>query len=103
MDTSQLLKKKNRSKCLVFYSTDENKKVLKKYTELWNGIENKIMAINGGKEGEYGKDFMKIRFDVLTLNKLLKLQILTIVLRFVFEENGKFYPQIYLDECLYEV
>ena len=97
------IKEKNGSKCLVFYSTDENKKILKKYTELWDGIENKIMPINGGKEGEYGKDFVKIKFDVLTLNKLLKLQMLTIVVRFVFEENGKFYPQIYLDECLYEV
>ena len=61
------------------------------------------MPINGGKGGEYGKDFVKIKFDVLALNKLLKLQMLTIVVRFVFEENGKFYPQIYLDECLYEV
>ena len=27
---------------------------------------------------------------------------LTIVVRSVFEEDGKFYPQIYLDEYLYE-
>ena len=59
-----------------------------------------------GKKGDYGKDFMKIKFDIdddLPLNKLLKLHMLTIVVRSVFEEDGKFYPQIYLDKCLYKL
>ena len=49
---------------------------------------------------------MKIKFDTdddLPLNKLLKLHMLTIVIRTVFEEDGKLYPQISLDECLYEL
>ena len=49
---------------------------------------------------------MKIKFDIdddMPLNKLLKMHMMTIVVRFVFEEDGKFYPQIYLDECLYEL
>ena len=73
-----------------------------------DGIKNKIETMNGGKtsehsSAEYGKDFMKIRFDSdddLPLNKTLKL---TIVVRSVFEDKGKFYPQIYLDEFLYEL
>ena len=40
----------NGSKYLVFGSTDENKKVLKKYPELWDGIKNEIETINGGKK-----------------------------------------------------
>ena len=28
---------------------------------------------------------------------------LTIIVRSVFEGEGKFYPQVYLDECLYEL
>ena len=28
---------------------------------------------------------------------------LTIIARTVFEEDGKYYPQIFLDECLYEL
>ena len=48
---------------MVFYFTGENKELLKKYVELWNGIKNKIKSINGSKKGEYGKDFMKIKFD----------------------------------------
>ena len=49
---------------------------------------------------------IKIKFDTddnLPLNKTLKLHNMTIVIRFVFEEDGKFYPQVYLDECLYEL
>ena len=38
------------SKYLVFDSTDENKEVLKKYTELWDEITNKIETVNGGKK-----------------------------------------------------
>ena len=36
------IEEKNGSKYLVFDSTDENKEVLTKYTELWDGIENEI-------------------------------------------------------------
>ena len=49
---------------------------------------------------------MKIKFDTddnLPLNKPLKLPMLTVIVRSVFEEDGKLYPQIYLDECLYEL
>ena len=100
------IEEKNGSKYLVFDSADENKEVLKKYTELWDGITNKIKTINGGKKGEYGKDFMKIKFDTddnLPLNKPLKLHMLTIIVRSVFEEDSKFDPQVYLDGCLYEL
>ena len=100
------IEENNGNKYLVFDSTDENKEVLKKYTELWDGIKNEIETINGGKKGEYGKDFMKIKFntdDNLPLNKPLKLYLLTIIVRSIFEGDGKFYPQLYLDNCLYEV
>ena len=49
---------------------------------------------------------MKIKFhsdDDLLLNKILKLRILTIIVRSVFEEDGKYYLQVFLDKCLYEV
>ena len=69
-------------------------------------IEYHIQTINADKSGKYGKDYMKIKFssdDDLPLNKILKLHMLTIIVRSVFEEDGKYYPQIFLDECLYEV
>ena len=97
---------KNGKKYLVFDFIDENEEVLKKYTDFGDGIKNKIEKINGSKKGEYGKDFMKIKFntdDNLPLNKPLKLHLLTIIVRCIFEEDSKFYPQLYLDDCLYEL
>ena len=47
---------------------------------------------------------MKIKLnldDNLSLNEILKIHNLTIVVRSVFQEDGKYYPQVYLDECLY--
>ena len=44
------IKKNNGNKYLVLDSTDENKEVLKKYTELWDGIKNEIETINSGKK-----------------------------------------------------
>ena len=48
---------------------------------------------------------MKIKFDTdddLPLNKPLKLGMLTIIVRSVSGEDGKFYPQVHLDGCLYK-
>ena len=89
-----IIEENNGNKYLVFDSTDENKEVLEKYTEISCGIKNGIETINGGKKGEYGKDFMKIKFntvDNLPLNKPLKLDMLTIIVRCIFEEDGKCY------------
>ena len=68
-------------------------------------IKHLIETINEDRKGEYEKDFMKTKFnsdDNLSLNKMLKLHMLTVIVRFVFEEDGKHYPSV-LDECLYEV
>ena len=70
------------------------------------GIKDQIKKINSRKSEEYGKDYMKIKFDLdddLPLNKQLMFINLTIIVRTVFEEDDKYYPQIMLDECLYEL
>ena len=53
------------------------------------------------KKSEYDKDFMKITFnadDNLPLTKPLKLHLLTIIVSCIYEEDGKFYGQLYLDD-----
>ena len=74
------------------------RKTFQKNTQnFWGGIKNEIETINGGKEGGYGKGFMKIKFntdDNLPLNKPLKLRKLTIIIRSIFEEDGTFYLQV---------
>ena len=49
---------------------------------------------------------MKTRFksnDDLPLNKPVKLCLLTIIIRCVISEDGKFYLQLFLDDALYEL
>ena len=48
------IEEKNKNKYLVL---DDNKEVLKKYEEVWEGIKKEIETINGGEKIEYGKDF----------------------------------------------
>ena len=99
------IEKKDINKYLVFNSADENKELLKNYNNVFNGIRNKIKEINDN-ECDYEKYYLKIKFnsdDDLLLNKSLKFRMITITVRHVFEEDGKFYLQVYLDDTLYEL
>ena len=65
----------------------------------------KIKKINSD-DCYYEKDYMKIKFNWdydLPLNKPLKFHLMTITIRSVFEEDGKLYPQVFLDDTLYEL
>ena len=98
------IEEEGMNKYLVLNSTDENKELLKIYNDVFNGIRDKIKEIN--TECDYEKDYMKIGFnsdDELPLNKSLKFRLMTITIRHVFEEDGKFYPQVFLDDTLYEL
>ena len=78
-----ILKKKNRNKYLIFDdSVNENKRLLKKYADVWVRIKKKTKTINGGKENDYGKDYMKFNSDDdLPLNKPLKVHAMTIIIQ----------------------
>ena len=81
------------------------KSYLKKYNDVFNGIRDKIKKISGD-ECDYEKYYMKIKFnsdDDLPLDKQLKFHNMAITIRSVFEENGKLYPQVFLDDTLYEL
>ena len=51
------IEEKNQIKYLVLDDIDENKEVLNKYKEVWEGIKKEIETINSGEKIEYGKDF----------------------------------------------
>ena len=82
------------------------KSYLKKYNDAFYRIKSKIKKISGD-ECNYQKDYMKIKFnsddDDLPLNKQLKFHNMIITIRSVFKEDGKLYPQVFLDETLYEL
>ena len=99
------IEEKDSNKYLVFDSTDENKELLKKYNDVFNEIMNKIREIDDDWL-EYAKDYMKIKFssdDNLPLNKPLKFYNMTVIIRCVFKEDNELYPQVFLDDTLYEL
>ena len=100
------IEEKEGSKYLNISLKFSNNDVLVKFAEVWRGIKDQIKKINNGSVGEYGKDYMKVKFDSdnnLPLNKILKFRVLTIIISNIFEKDGKYYPQIFLDNCLYEI
>ena len=78
-------------------------KKLKKFERV---LTKKLKLLMEAKKFEYGKDIQKIRFesnDDLPLKNPIKLRLLTIIIRSVFNEGSKFYPQFFLDDALYEL
>ena len=101
---SRYIKEKKENEYLIFYdSLNENKGLIEKYADVWDGIKNEIKGINGSEENSYQKDYMKIKFnsdDDLSLNKSLKFQAMATIIRSVFEEGSKLYRQVYLNDCM---
>ena len=101
---SGYIEEKNGNKYLIFDSTNENKDLLKKYSDVLSGIKNKIEVVSSDKY-DCEKDYIKIKFnfdDDSPLNKPLKFHIITIIIKSVFEEDGKLYFQVFLDDSLFE-
>ena len=49
---------------------------------------------------------MKIKFetnDNLPTDNIVNMHQVTIIIRGVFAQNGKFYPQLFLDDALYKL
>ena len=49
---------------------------------------------------------MKIKFntdDNIPLNKIIFFSTITIIIRSVTQKDVKYYPQLFFDDCLYEV
>ena len=99
------IEEKDSNKYLVFDSTDENKELLKKYSDVFNGIMSNIGEIDDDWL-EYAKDYMKVKFSSnndLPLNKSLKFSLMTLTIRRVFTDDNELYPQVFLDDTLYEL
>ena len=79
-----------------------NEKIINISDKLCKFIENEITFNNSSNKI---KEYNKLRFSSnvdLPLNKLIEFRMLTIVIKCVIEKDNKYYPEIYLDECLYE-
>ena len=91
---------------------ESDKKVTSVFDKLWKFIIDQINRlikrndkITFGNANNKISEYNKLRFssDVdLPLNTLIEFHSLTIVINCVIEKGNKYYPEIYLDECLYE-
>ena len=79
--------------------------VLRKFVNIWESIRAKIEE-NMGDIMQYDKDYMKINFvsnDNLPTDNIVNMHQVKIIIRSVFAQNGKFYPELFLDDALYEL
>ena len=98
------IEEKGGNKYLNIALTNRNSEVLRKYSEVRNGIKDCIEKIYDSKSGEYDKDYMKIQLnDDIPLSKVLYFPTITVIVRNIFQRDDKYYPQIFLDESLFEV
>ena len=87
----------NGNKYLTLVPTNESKEKIKKYEELWNKIRDLIRSRTKSSD-DYDKKYMKIKFNSggkLPLNKRMEIPTMAKVVRAVFHENNKYYPQVF--------
>ena len=92
-------KEENDEKYLILDSTE-------KYEEVLSEIKAEIETINGGEKMYYEKDDDRVAVntdDDIPFNKKIRFSSLIIIIRCIFQNDKKLCPQIYLDECLYEL
>ena len=99
----QFKKGKNDNVLYLIIFGDEN--VLRIFANIWKSIRAKIEENTGGIV-QYDKDYMKIKFesnDNLPTDNIVNMHQVTIIIRSVFAQNDKFYPQLFLDDALYNI
>ena len=84
-----------------------NGDIMQKYQEFFNGIKEIIKNINDYSQPiKYDDNYMDIKFNTdnnIPPNKIIYFPTITIIIRSVTQKDGKYYPQLFLDECLYKV
>ena len=95
----------NENKYLTLVLTNESKEKIEKYEELSGKIRDLIWPMTKSSD-DCDEKYMKIKLNTdykLPLNKTIEIPTMLIVVRASFLESNKYYPQVFLDECLYKV
>ena len=79
----------------MLVTSNENKEIIKKYEELWSKIRNLISSVT--------KNFKSNSQDLLPLSRTIEIHSMMIVVRAFFHKDNKYYPQVFLNECLYKL
>ena len=97
----QFEKGKDDAWYLVICDKDD---VYKKLADIFKSIKNKITE-KTWDDLEYDKDYMKIKFErnnIFPKDKDVNIHLATIVIRAIFAKDGKYYPQLFLDDGFYK-
>ena len=97
----QFEKGKDDAWYLVISDKDD---VYKKLVDILESIKNKITEKTWDAL-EYDKDYMKIKFEsnnIFPTDKDVNIHIATIIITAIFAKDGKYYPQLFLDDGLYK-
>ena len=97
--------KKDKSVNVWYLIIFGNENVLRIFTNIRKSIRTKTEEHTGGIV-QYDKDYMRIKFesnDNLPTDNIINMHQVTIIIRSAFAQNGKFYPQLFLDSGLYEL
>ena len=99
-DLKGYFEQNNDNKYLTITFTSKSQKMM--YTRIWDKIKNVINKVD--EFINYNKNYDIISFDtddILSLNSIITISSLAIIIKSVFKDNNKFYPQIYLTNCRY--
>ena len=98
--------KKDKGDNIWYLKTFDNADVLRKFANIWKSIRATIEENTGGIV-QYDKDYiLKVKFesnDNLPTDNIVNMHQVTIIIRSVFAQNRKFYPQLFLDDALYNI
>ena len=66
-------------------------------------LKIKLQKKQGGVV-EHDNDYIKIKFksNIFPIDKDVNIHIATIIIRAIFAKDGKYYPQLFLDDALYK-
>ena len=79
--------------------------VFKKLIDIFESIKNKITEKTLDAV-EYDKDYMKTKFEsnnIFPADKDVNIRLAKIIIRSIFAWDGKYYPQLFLDDELYRL
>ena len=97
-DLKGYFKENDDNKYLTMIFTSKRQKMM--YTRIWEEIKKVINEVD--EFSHYDKNYDAISFDtddILSLNSIININSMTGIIKSVFKDHNKFYPQIYLTNC----
>ena len=94
-DLKGYFEENNNNKYLTMIFKSKSQKMM--YTRIWEEIKKNFNEVD--EFSNYDKNYDVISFDtddILSLNSIINIYSITIIIKSVFKDNNKFYPQIHL-------